>query len=313
MTGAQERSAYIEMYGKSAWSRAVSLANGHRRRAHLEYSLTEHWTASQWLDLIGSFDLRCAFCSATDALTPHHRKDLVRGGSNTISNILPLCRRCHIAVHQHHIDCDPNWLTDQQNLCRKLHPGSLVQFKNFGRKTWPSLQSMPVIVVGIVAPHLWEHFPNIATGGLEIMRGGLVLQERQLSFWKPAKATIGYIHSDGVSPGHSFDARDMRKVSEDELATLLNTCLAKQEWLCRRFKEGDLVSWEFGMFRGVITRVRPSACTCLRLQIGAFEISVPTLVPFAAEAEIALLTETGEPIGEVTTANLQELRLTPPH
>ena len=144
------------------------------------------------------------------------------------------------------------------------------------------------------------------------MRGGLVLQGRQLSFWKPATATTGHIHSGGVSPGHSFDARDMRKVSEDELSTLLNVCFAKQEWLCRRFKEGDWVSWEFGMFRGVVTRVTPPVRTCLPLQIAGMEISVPTLVPFAAEAEIALRTETGEPVGKVTTANLQELRLAPP-
>ena len=141
------------------------------------------------------------------------------------------------------------------------------------------------------------------------MRGGLVLQGRQLSFWKPATATTGHIHSGGVSPGHSFDARDLRKVSEDELATLLNVSLAKQEWLCRRFKEGDLVSWEFGMFRGVVTRVTPPVRSQLRLHIGGFEISVPTLVPFAAEAEIALVTETGNPEGSVTTASLQQLRL----
>ncbi len=41
-------------------------------------------------------DLRCAHCGATKNLEIHHRKPVVHGGRNRLSNLVALCRTCHI-------------------------------------------------------------------------------------------------------------------------------------------------------------------------------------------------------------------------
>lgn len=38
---------------------------------------------------------RCAYCGYEAKLHADHRMPLVRGGSNTIDNILPACRSCN--------------------------------------------------------------------------------------------------------------------------------------------------------------------------------------------------------------------------
>ena len=41
----------------------------------------------------------CSRCGSTDGVEYHHRKPLQYGGTNDISNIVPLCHRCHQEVH----------------------------------------------------------------------------------------------------------------------------------------------------------------------------------------------------------------------
>lgn len=48
-----------------------------------------------WRRLCRRYGGRCAYCSAKASLTMDHVVPLVRGGSNTIGNILPACRPCN--------------------------------------------------------------------------------------------------------------------------------------------------------------------------------------------------------------------------
>lgn len=50
---------------------------------------------ADWLALCRRFGLRCAYCSVKAPLTMDHVVPLVRGGSHTIGNILPACKRCN--------------------------------------------------------------------------------------------------------------------------------------------------------------------------------------------------------------------------
>ena len=43
---------------------------------------------------------RCGKCGKAGALEVHHVKELHRGGTNAPSNLLVLCRDCHIGAHR---------------------------------------------------------------------------------------------------------------------------------------------------------------------------------------------------------------------
>ena len=103
------RMAYNEKFGKVAWAKAVDLAGRHRKRARDEYGLTEHFTAMEWLDLCARFGMKCPWCLEEGQLSPHHRQALHRHGTNTIDNIWPLCKDCHLAVHEYGIGCEGAW------------------------------------------------------------------------------------------------------------------------------------------------------------------------------------------------------------
>lgn len=42
---------------------------------------------------------RCANCGSDDHVEYHHIVPLCAGGTNNITNIVPLCRKCHLAAH----------------------------------------------------------------------------------------------------------------------------------------------------------------------------------------------------------------------
>ncbi len=104
-----ERTVYQTRFGKAAWVKAVRLSGSHRARAQSKHSLTEHFTAADWLNLCARFNMVCPWCLRDNPLTPHHRKPLGKGGANTIDNIWPLCKDCHDAVHHYNIGCEGFW------------------------------------------------------------------------------------------------------------------------------------------------------------------------------------------------------------
>jgi 5-methylcytosine-specific restriction endonuclease McrA len=57
------------------------------------------FTAAEWLAVVAQFGGRCSYCGESGPLEADHRIPLARGGSNTIDNILPACRRCNARKH----------------------------------------------------------------------------------------------------------------------------------------------------------------------------------------------------------------------
>lgn len=53
------------------------------------------FTTAQWLALLDRHGRRCAYCGSNVQIEIDHRIPLIRGGSNTIENILPACRSCN--------------------------------------------------------------------------------------------------------------------------------------------------------------------------------------------------------------------------
>lgn len=76
----------------------VKMVIWQRRRAR-EVAGGGRFTGNEWNDLVERHSNRCAYCGAQEALQPDHRVALARGGSNTIDNILPACRRCNQQKH----------------------------------------------------------------------------------------------------------------------------------------------------------------------------------------------------------------------
>ena len=49
--------------------------------------------------VLAAYDYRCANCRDTDSLEIHHVVPLSLGGTNEITNLVPLCHRCHKTAH----------------------------------------------------------------------------------------------------------------------------------------------------------------------------------------------------------------------
>lgn len=66
-------------------------ANQHRRRAN-KYNTGGYYTATEWKALVAQYDGHCCYpgCDRTD-LHADHVVPLIKGGSNNIDNIQPLC------------------------------------------------------------------------------------------------------------------------------------------------------------------------------------------------------------------------------
>ena len=83
---------YYKMWRARNLERArayVRVSNLKRRAAIGSFSVDE------WFALLERYDYRCAYCGSPDLLEADHRIPLVRGGPNTIDNILPACRSCN--------------------------------------------------------------------------------------------------------------------------------------------------------------------------------------------------------------------------
>jgi 5-methylcytosine-specific restriction endonuclease McrA len=74
----------------------VRAANIKRRRA----AGGQSFSSAEWLALLAHHAGSCAYCGSKVLIEIDHRIPLTRGGSNTIDNILPACRRCNRRKHQ---------------------------------------------------------------------------------------------------------------------------------------------------------------------------------------------------------------------
>ena len=50
-------------------------------------------------------NFRCVLCDNTSGLQIHHVVHRGQGGSDNPQNLVTLCRRCHIFIHEHHTWC----------------------------------------------------------------------------------------------------------------------------------------------------------------------------------------------------------------
>lgn len=74
------------------------------RKRHLRYEHTRRarklanggsYTQEEWQALCGYYGNKCLACGGQDPLTVDHVIPISKGGSNDISNIQPLCKRCN--------------------------------------------------------------------------------------------------------------------------------------------------------------------------------------------------------------------------
>ena len=66
-----------------------------RRRARKVAAITELITGPQIRAIFTAFRNSCAYCGSSDEPTLDHFRPLARGGSHTISNLVPACKRCN--------------------------------------------------------------------------------------------------------------------------------------------------------------------------------------------------------------------------
>lgn len=82
---------------------ALKVAANHRRRAR-ELRAEGTFTASQWNDLCALYGYMCLCCNKHKPLEADHVVPISKGGTNFISNIQPLCRRCNAKKSTDSID-----------------------------------------------------------------------------------------------------------------------------------------------------------------------------------------------------------------
>ena len=78
----------------------------HRRRSKI-VGVGGDFTVQEWQELVDKFGHRCLKCGKFDTevmLTADHVVPLIKGGSNFISNIQPLCRSCNSGKRDRVID-----------------------------------------------------------------------------------------------------------------------------------------------------------------------------------------------------------------
>lgn len=87
---------YIREYSRE-WAKANAarhVATVQKRRAALQ-NATGSFTAEEFQSLCERYNNICLRCKQTKPLTVDHVIPISKGGSNTISNIQPLCKSCN--------------------------------------------------------------------------------------------------------------------------------------------------------------------------------------------------------------------------
>ena len=75
----------------------ISITSRRSRRARISQAPINNFTHAQWVAMQETFNHRCAYCGrrAKGHLTQDHITPLSKGGSHTLSNIVPACRSCN--------------------------------------------------------------------------------------------------------------------------------------------------------------------------------------------------------------------------
>lgn len=73
---------------------SANIARVNRRRARIK-SVGGSYTASEWQAMCNWFGGVCLYCGLTCSLTVDHVIPILKGGSNSIENLQPLCIKCN--------------------------------------------------------------------------------------------------------------------------------------------------------------------------------------------------------------------------
>lgn len=60
-----------------------------------QYGVSGSFTLEEWLALCAKHNQKCVHCELPEPLTPDHIIPLIKGGTNNIDNIQPLCKSCN--------------------------------------------------------------------------------------------------------------------------------------------------------------------------------------------------------------------------
>lgn len=86
----------MSRFGPRTPDKAVRLRLSRLRRERMEAAraLGTH-TEAEWTALVAYCGGRCVRCSSAESVQKDHIKLVARGGSDSIENLQPLCRRCN--------------------------------------------------------------------------------------------------------------------------------------------------------------------------------------------------------------------------
>jgi len=136
--------------------RAKQVASSHKQRAKNKYGRTQHFTGDEWYQLCTKHGFRCVICGVKpDHLSPDHMLPLVKGGSNTIDNIMPTCLPCNLRKHTQVYIWTPN--------TRKVRRPSRRYIKRM-REESPKQEENPLDHLGLVFFGVWAIWPLLLLG-----------------------------------------------------------------------------------------------------------------------------------------------------
>lgn len=86
---------YMKEYSKTESAVLLRKKSTAKRRAII-HKLGEHFSKKEWKELCEKYNNTCLKCRGKNLeLSPDHIVPLINGGTNTIDNIQPLCRKCN--------------------------------------------------------------------------------------------------------------------------------------------------------------------------------------------------------------------------
>jgi 5-methylcytosine-specific restriction endonuclease McrA len=94
----EERLEHVKRYERE--NREKVRVNGERKRARKRNAPVNDFTSKQWKLLILFYESCCVYCGSRQTrITMDHIIPLSKGGSHTLSNILPCCLSCNSQKH----------------------------------------------------------------------------------------------------------------------------------------------------------------------------------------------------------------------
>ena len=68
------------------------------------YAASKHKNSTNWLiikeEVFEKYGRKCVNCGTTENIDVHHKIPLSEGGTNSLENLVPLCRNCHEELHR---------------------------------------------------------------------------------------------------------------------------------------------------------------------------------------------------------------------